>query len=96
MQFVTDRLDTFSGHHTTDTSHDQQNNVVQHFRIGLVDRSHAFDRLGNKSNRVKHEPHNSGEDHSDNDDNDSPNSDLDLFTCQKAVEFVVVQLASPG
>ncbi len=96
MQFVTYRLDTFSGHHATDSSYDQQNNVVQHLGIGLVDRSHALDRLGNERHRVKHEPHNACEDHSDNDDNDSPNSDLDFFTCQKAVEFVVVQLASPG
>ena len=96
MQFVTDRLDAFSGHHATDTTHNEKNNVVQHLCVGLVDRSHALDRLGNERHRVKHKPHNACEDHSDNDDNDSPNSDLDFFTCQKAVEFVVVQLASPG
>ena len=95
MQFVTHSLNTFSGHHSTDTTYDQQNNVVQHLRIGLVDRSHALDRLGNESHRVKHKPHNACEDYGDNDDNDSPNSDLDFFTCQKAVDFVVVQLASP-
>ena len=95
MKFVTHCLDTFTGHHATNPTHNQQNNVVQHLGIGLVNRRHALDRLGHKSHRVKHKSNNPCEDHSDNDDNDSPNSDLDFFTCQKAVEFVVVQLASP-
>lgn len=94
---VCNSLDTLAAHYPTYTTNNQQNNVVQHLGICLIDRGHALDWLGYKGNRVQHEPDNTREDDSYDQDYSSPYPNFNLFTCQQAVEVVVVvgQLASP-
>jgi len=78
-QCVGNRLYALSGHHPTNATNDQQNNVVEHFQIALVYRSHALDRLSYKSNTIEHEEYDTCQDYCDDKDDCRPNSDFDGF-----------------
>jgi hypothetical protein len=95
-QFLSCGLYTFTAHHTTDTTDDQQHNVIEHLGKGLVHWSHRLQWLDDKRQAVQHEGHDASQDQRDNDYDETPDTGLKFFSGQTTLGVLVVgQFVSP-
>jgi len=84
-------------HNSTNTTYDEEHDVVQHLGKGLVHGCHGFERLGHISQAIKHERHDASQDDCHHNNDEAPDADFKFFSGQKTrlVLVLVEQFASP-
>ena len=73
------------GQDAADAAHDEQHNVIEHLGVGLINRSHLFDWLGDKGHRVQQRKGDKRKNERHHDDNKRPNSDVYLICTESCI-----------
>jgi hypothetical protein len=89
-------LYAFAAHNTTDTTHYEQHNVIEHLGKRLVHGSHRLQRLNHIGQAVEHERYDAGQNKCYNNYNETPDTGLKFFSGQTTLWVLMVgQFVSP-